>query len=173
MGLIQFASYLIVHHCTFFIDLRIVKGTENRYNRHMKPKGIAKALEVRCLLWKGDLDKPHPGRPAEGDSPDLTTEIGRGRLFHRLADPVQDRTGDLERIWRRCLVHPAGHGLEPPEASETIPGAGRGMGADKKAREQGYSIVLIDKSGFMLQPLVRCTWVRISSSIGAALTSNR
>lgn len=28
----------------------------------------------------------------------------------------------------------------------------------KKAREQGWSIVLIDESGFMLQPIVRRTW---------------
>ena len=29
---------------------------------------------------------------------------------------------------------------------------------EKKAREEGWSIVLIDESGFMLQPVVRRTW---------------
>ena len=33
------------------------------------------------------------------------------------------------------------------------------MGADpKKARDRGWSIVLIDESGFLLQPVVRRTW---------------
>jgi transposase len=36
-----------------------------------------------------------------------------------------------------------------------------GLAADqKKARHKGWSIVLIDESGFMLQPVVRRTWAR-------------
>jgi transposase len=35
---------------------------------------------------------------------------------------------------------------------------GRVASGQKKARENGWSIVLIDESGFMLQPVVRRTW---------------
>jgi len=37
-------------------------------------------------------------------------------------------------------------------------GGQRNGHGSKKAREQGWSIVLIDESGFMLQPVVRRTW---------------
>jgi len=123
--------------------------------------------------------KPHPGRPpglnaaqkkeleqvllagpqAAGYSTDLWTLPRIAQVIERLFGVKYHPS----HVW--YLLRKMGWSCQKPErrARERDEEAIKRWRKEewrqiKKARRHGWSIVMLDESGFMLQPVVRCTW---------------
>jgi len=135
-------------------------------------------------LEEGGLEalaaKPHPGRPPRltpGQKESLQAILLRGPraaafstdlwTLARIAKVIEDNFGVKYHpgyIWH--VLRDMGWSAHKPErrARERDEAAiqrwreEEWLQIKKKARERGWSVVLIDESGFMLQPVVRRTW---------------
>jgi hypothetical protein len=117
---------------------------------------------------------PTPVTEAEGEARRTSAEGAKGpRLSRRSVDVTSRRPSDREPVRGAlpsgaCVGDSPCVGVELPETRAAGEGEGReedrGVAKrevapyKKNAREEGRSIVFIDESGFMLQPLVRRSW---------------
>jgi len=155
------AAFLGVHPGTVCAWVRAARQAGGLGTLHAKPKSgrprkLSRRQERTVLGW---VAKP-------------PTHFGFANALwttRRLAALIQQRWGvafnaNYLATWLRARGHspqrPEQPALERDEAAIARLG-GRGLAAPaKKAREAGAHLVLIDESGFLLNPLVRRTWAR-------------